>query len=256
MTGTWSATGGEISPAFEPGLVSVIVPVFDGQRWLADAIGSVRAQTYSPIEIVAVDDGSTDLSAAILAGYPDVHTIRQPNGGCAVARNRGIAGSRGEYLAFIDQDDRWIADKLERQVTLLRERPDAGYALGRQMLFLEPGCPLPRWFGERSYLFDRPHVGYLPGTMLVRRSTFVRIGVFDEAYPTASDGEWLVRAHDTGVPMAVAEEVVIEKRIHDANLSSTPGNTEELLLILARSMRRRRAQGNAGVVPLAREDAS
>ncbi len=241
MTGPAYTASVTLSPSFEPGLVSVIVPVFDGQRWLDQAIGSVRAQGYRPIEIIAVDDGSTDRSAAILAGYPDVRTIRQPNGGCAVARNRGIAESRGEFVAFIDQDDRWVAGKLARQVELLREHPEVGYALGRQSLFLEPGCPLPPWFGARSQLFERPHVGFLPGAMLIRRSTLVSIGLFDEGYRIGSDSEWLIRARDAGVPMAVVDDVVIEKRIHDTNLSSAPASTDELLLMLGRSVRRRRA---------------
>jgi glycosyltransferase involved in cell wall biosynthesis len=238
-----------VGEGFEPGLVSVVIPVFNGERWLAEAVDSVVAQTYPNVEIVAVDDGSTDGSAAILARYPTVRTITQPNAGCAVARNRGITEARGEFVAFIDQDDRWTPAKLATQVALLRGRPDAGYALGHQTIFLEPGCPVPSWFGARLRLFDAPHPGLLPGTMVVRRTTFQRIGIFDAGYRIASDAEWLVRARDAGVPVVVADDVVIEKRIHDANLSSEPSNNGELLLMLAKATRRRRIERDVPVSP-------
>jgi glycosyltransferase involved in cell wall biosynthesis len=223
-----------------PGLVSVIVPVFNGARWLRESIESIVRQTYRPIEVIAVDDGSTDDSVEILRDFPDVRTISQPNAGCATARNRGLSVARGEFLAFNDQDDRWVADKLERQVALLQERPDAGYALGLQRLFLEPGCELPASYAARRQLFDEPHTGFIPGTLLARRATLERIGVFDPRYEYGSDSDWFIRARGAGIEMAVVDAVVIDKRIHDSNLSSVPASTNDLLAMLARSSRLRR----------------
>jgi glycosyltransferase involved in cell wall biosynthesis len=229
----------------EPDLVSVVVPVYNGGRWIAEAIESVRAQSYRPIEIIAIDDGSADDSAAIVGGYADVRVVRQSNTGCAGARNRGIAESRGEFVAFIDQDDCWTPSKLQSQVAVLRSDPDVGYVLGRQRLFLEPGCPPPLWLANRLELLEEPHVGYLPGTLLVRRSVLRQVGVFDPRYPMGSDSDWLIRARDAGVRMAIVDDVVIEKRIHDANLSSLRSGHAELLTMLAESSRRRRVSATS-----------
>ncbi len=106
----------------EVGLVSVLIPVFNGSKYLRQAIDSVLAQTYPALEIVAVDDGSTDDSAAILAAYGDrVRCFRQPNSGSVgIARNACLREARGEYLAFLDQDDWWLPTKVARQVAVVR----------------------------------------------------------------------------------------------------------------------------------------
>lgn len=225
-----------------PGLVSVVVPVFDGEPYLAEAIESVLAQDYEPFEVIAVDDGSRDRSAEILSRYKEVTVIRQPNTGCTGARNRGIDASRGEYIAFIDQDDRWTDGKLVRQVTALRDAPSAGYSLGHITLFLEPGCPMPAWMGARGWMVGTSRVGYMPGTMVVRRGTFDELGLFDDRFQIGSDADWLVRARDEGVAAEVVPDVVLEKRIHRRNLSSHPDGSSDMLTVLAASLKRRRAE--------------
>lgn len=225
----------------EPGLVSIVIPVYNGELYLAEAVESVLAQDYRSFEVIAVDDGSIDSSAGILARYPDVKVIPQANTGCTGARNRGIAAARGEFIAFIDQDDRWKTDKLANQLAAVRARPDAGYALGHMTLFLEPGCPIPAWMGTRGWMVDTRRVGYMPGTMLVRRTLFDTLGVFDDRFNVGSDADWLVRARDAGVPVAIVAEVVLEKRIHRANLSAHPDGSTDMLAILAASLKRRHA---------------
>lgn len=231
----------------EPGLVSVVVPVFDGQSYLAEAVESVLAQDYEPIEVIAVDDGSRDGSAEILARYSTITVIRQSNTGCTGARNTGIVSSRGEYVAFIDQDDRWRAGKLRRQVAALTAAPEAGYSLGNINLFLEPGCPVPAWMGARGWLVGTTRVGYMPGTMVVRRTTFDELGIFDTRFQIGSDADWLVRARDAGIPAAIVPEIVLDKRVHTNNLSSHPDGSSDMLTVLAASLRRRRTtDGSAG----------
>lgn len=226
-----------------PDLVSVVMPVYEGERWLAEAIESVLGQTYPSVELIAVDDGSTDGSAAILARYPLVTTTRQANAGCGVARNRGIAAARGAFLAFIDQDDRWTPDKLTDQVEHLRQHPELGYVLGNQRMFLEPGYARPAWLAAE--LLERPHAGYLPGTLLVRRATLDEVGHFDPAVRLGSDVDWFVRANEAGVRMEVIDSIVMEKRIHGDNLSADPGSSDELFRMLHASIRRRRAASDA-----------
>src|SRR5213078_156464 len=111
----------------EQPLVSVIIPVYNGARYLRAALESVFAQTYRPIEVIVVDDGSGDDSGVIAQSFPDVHFIHQENQGVAAARNHGFDAARGEFIAFLDQDDLWTPEKLKVQVNYLLNHPDVGY---------------------------------------------------------------------------------------------------------------------------------
>src|ERR1044072_1619841 len=118
-------------------LVSVIIPVYNGGRYLRAALESVFAQTYRPIEVIVVDDGSADDSGLIAQSFPEVRHMRQQNQGVAAARNNAIAASRGEFLAFLDQDDLWTPEKLRLQIGYLLTHPELGYTLTQQKFFLD-----------------------------------------------------------------------------------------------------------------------
>ena len=105
-------------------LVSVVIPVYNGERFLAQAIESVLGQTWREVEVIVVDDGSSDHSGEIARRFAPVRCLRQDNAGQAAARNRGAAAATGRFLAFLDADDLWLADKLERQLTAFRSAPD------------------------------------------------------------------------------------------------------------------------------------
>src|SRR5437867_2556724 len=110
-----------------PPCVSVVIPVYNGERYLADAIQSVLDQTYENFEVIVVDDGSTDESAAVAKRFGEaIRYVHQANGGVSKARNTGIAEARGVYLAFLDQDDLWLPDKLSVQVAYLDSHPEVG----------------------------------------------------------------------------------------------------------------------------------
>src|SRR4026207_773633 len=121
-------------------LVSVIVPVYNGRRYLRAALESVFAQTYRPIEVIVVDDGSVDDSGTIAQSFPEVRYMHQTNQGVAAARNNGIDAAQGEFFALLDQDDLWATDKLKVQVDYFLNHPDVGYTLTQQKFFLEPGA--------------------------------------------------------------------------------------------------------------------
>src|SRR6187549_3720033 len=108
-------------------LVSIIVPVYNGERYLRAALESIFAQTYRPLEVIVVDDGSVDDSGVIAQSFPEVRYIRQENQGVAAARNHGIETARGEFYAFLDQDDLWTPEKLTVQISYLLNDPDLGY---------------------------------------------------------------------------------------------------------------------------------
>ena len=206
-----------------PGLVSVVIPVLDGQRFLAEAIQSVLDQTYEPVEVIVVDDGSTDGSAAIARSFAGVQVIEQANSGPAGARNAGIAAAGGEFLAFVDADDVVPPDKLELQVSHLREHPEVGCVLGRQDIRLEPGTELPDWaIISPDQARQRPDIaehGQVPHmSMVVRASLFEEIGAFDPTYVHGEDADWLMRARGRA-PIATLTSVVLHRRIHDRNLS-------------------------------------
>src|SRR6185503_10895386 len=124
-------------------LVSVIIPVYNGARYLRAALESVFAQTYRPFEVIVVDDGSIDDSGVIAQSFPDVSYMRQENQGVAAARNHGIEAARGDFFAFLDQDDLWTPEKLKLQIEYLLNHQDLGYTLTQQQYFLEPGTTLP-----------------------------------------------------------------------------------------------------------------
>jgi glycosyltransferase involved in cell wall biosynthesis len=226
-------------------LASVILPVYNGERFLAEAIDSVLAQTRPELELLAIDDGSTDASADILADFaardPRVIVMTQANAGVTAARNAGIAGSRGNYIAFLDQDDRWTPDALALHLAALAANPGLGYTLAHQVCFLEPGAEEPEWFKLQQ--LDAPVAGYLPGALCARRDTFDRIGPFDERFTISSDADWFARARDAGIAMQLLPEATLQRRIHDVNQSRhAEVIQQELFQLLAESIRRKREQ--------------
>jgi glycosyltransferase involved in cell wall biosynthesis len=221
--------------------VSVVVPTLEAARFLADALDSIEAQGHAPLEVVVVDGGSTDRTLEIAARYERVRTISQSGSGLPDAWNCGIAAAAGELIAFLDADDRWAPDKLERQVRLLDAEPAAACVITRMRFVLAPGLPLPPGF--RAALLDSDHVAQMPSALLARRAVFDRIGVFDTRWPIASDIDWFARVKDARLRVEVVEAVLVEKRVHDANLSTLGGArlNRELVEVLRASVERQRA---------------
>lgn len=223
----------------EPGLVSAVLIVRNGERFLGRALDSVRAQTYRPFEIIVVDGGSTDGTAALSRARGDVRLVVQQGTGIAEAYNTGIEAAQGEFLAFLSYDDLWVPEKLALQVSFLQAHPEVRYTVGMLQYFLEPGCELPR--GLRPQLLERAHVGRVMETLVARRALFEEVGGFDPALRIANDVDWFARVQDLGVPGAVLPQLLLHKRMHNANTSSNEAvNTAELLAVLGRSLGRRR----------------
>jgi glycosyltransferase involved in cell wall biosynthesis len=197
-------------------LVSVILPAFNGEAFLAEAIESVLGQTWSPVELIVVDDGSSDRSPAIARAYP-VTYVRQENAGVAAARNRGLAESRGEFVSFLDQDDIWLPEKLERQVAALEREPGAARCICRFEMFLQPGQELPFWTG--AAVLEGSHRTPQVGTLLVRRELFDEVGPFDTSYIAANDTDWFLRTRELGIRLAVVDESLQRYRLHGGNAS-------------------------------------
>lgn len=222
-------------------LVSVIIPVYNGARYLRAALESVFAQTYRSFEVIVVDDGSVDDSGLIAQSFPEVRYIHQTNCGVAAARNHGFEAAQGEFFAFLDQDDLWTPDKLRLQIEYLLSHPEVGFTLTQQKFFLDQGATLPAWF--RKELFDSIHTGWVLGTLVVRRTTFEQVGNFVTSYSAANDSDWFFRAKAAAIPMAVVPELLLLKRIHETNDSARAKEIlSELLKVVKTSLDRQRSQ--------------
>jgi glycosyltransferase involved in cell wall biosynthesis len=234
-------------------LVSVIVPVHAGERFLGAALDSVAAQTHPLVETIVIDDGSPDRSAETASARAGVRVLRQERAGVASARNTGASAARGELLAFLDQDDEWHPAKLARQVATLRERTDVALVLTHMHIVLTPGTPRPSWFPSEWQ--DRPQPGYIPSTWLVRRDTFERIGPFDTTYEIACDSDWLARFKDAGLAPATAmlPDALVTWRIHGANGSHDQQTMHREMLRMMRGSATRQREVDRRRVGTARQ---
>jgi glycosyltransferase involved in cell wall biosynthesis len=221
-------------------LVSVIIPVKNGEKYLRSAIESVLKTNYSPLEILVVDGKSVDRTPEIIRSFKSVRHICQEGKGLADAWNLGIREAKGEMIAFVESDDYWAPEKLKLQVACLLENPGIQYTISRFKFFLEPGCSVP--VGFKKELLEGDQVGRIPGTLLARRALFDVVGFFNNDLSIAADVDWFVRAKDKDVKFAIIPEVLLYKRVHESNLSSNAEtNNRELLSLLRKSIARGQA---------------
>jgi glycosyltransferase involved in cell wall biosynthesis len=220
-------------------LVSVIIPVFNGERYLGAAIDSVLAQSHKPIELIVVDDGSTDSSAAVAAGFGGgVRVVSQQNAGIGAARNRGVAAATGSLLAFLDCDDLWAKEKLTLQVTALAANPALDFVLGYCQQFLDGANP-----GEGE---GPPLPGNGPGAMLVRAESFARVGWFSTEWRVGEYIDWYGRAVDAGLQGRMLPESVLFRRLHADNVGRREAASRaDYAKVLRAALTRRRAAETA-----------
>lgn len=235
-------------------LVSVIIPVFNGEQFLAEAVESVLAQQYAPIEIIIVDDGSTDGTAAVVKSLPEtVRYLSQANQGPAAARNRGIEQACGTLIAFADADDLWPTDKLELQLPFLTNDPAIDIVLGRiQQVRLSKTDD-----GQtRAEHFDEPAFSSNLGSAVIRKSVFERVGLFDETMRYSEDVDWFMRARESGAAILTIDAVTLLYRQHEQNMTRGRTTTElNVLKALKRSLdRRRERDGVAEALPAFRSE--
>jgi glycosyltransferase involved in cell wall biosynthesis len=192
------------------GLVSVVIPVRNGGRYLAPAIESVLAQGYEPLEIVVVDDGSTDGTFDTAARFgPPVRAVSQPPQGVAAGLNHGVELAAGGLLAFVDADDLWTPRKLSRQVAVLADRPDLDAVFGHAEHF----------HGDDPTAITIPaQPAYSKGTMLIRRAAFDRVGSFSSEWRLGEFVDWYARAIDAGLSSAMLPDVLLLRRVHADNM--------------------------------------
>ena len=223
-------------------LVSVIMAVRNSERFIAQAIESVISQSYSDWEVVVVDGSSADRSAEIASAYPRVRCLSQDGRtGFAGAWNEGLAAAEGGLICFLDSDDVWEPSKLERQVEVLRLRPEVDYVITLVRFLVEPGVPLPPGF--KPELLESDHVANMPSAVMIRRVALDAVGPFRTDLEVASDIDWFARLKDRPLTLATVPEVLVHKRVHDRNFSYTHARrlNGELLELLRSSVGRQRS---------------
>jgi glycosyltransferase involved in cell wall biosynthesis len=218
----------------EKPLVDVIVPVYNGARFLHEALESVIAQDYRPLRLIVVDDGSEDDSAEIAATLPSVELIRQENRGPGAARNAGLAAAQGAFVAFVDADDLLPPTKLTLQVNHLLEHAEAACVLGKQV-WTDP----PPWL-SRDVVYEE--LGGIPLLSAVFRTDVLRaVGGFDPSYRTGEDMDLLFRLRERGLEIAIVPDIVLHRRFHGSNLSVVPALPQNRIRSLKEKLDRERA---------------
>ena len=222
--------------------ISVIIPVYNGKKFLHEAVGSVLNQNYQPLEIIIVDDGSTDGTSELQNSFGEqVHFIFQNNKGPAAARNKGIKEAKGEFLAFLDSDDLWPSDKLKLQTNYLLKDPDIQVVLGHTKPFDSENKNETDLVVKQS-----PVISVQIGSALFRRSAFDKVGNLDEGLQYSEDHDWFLRAREKGIKILVLENTTLYHRRHNNNMTdNTDSHGYQLTTVIKKSLDRRRLQ-NAG----------
>jgi glycosyltransferase involved in cell wall biosynthesis len=222
--------------------ISVVIPVFNGERFLGQAIESVLAQTLPAADVIVVDDGSTDGSAAVAESFGPVRLVRIAHQGAATARNSGVAHSSGELIAFLDADDLMKPDRLERQLAAIEQPPGADFVLGRGEVQVVDGAEPPEAAAAKLAPIAEGSPEYLSMTLLTTRDAFDRVGPFEPGMRFGEDGDWVMRAFEMGLPHALLDEPLIVRRFHADNVThDTAGARRAIFEILKRRAARHRA---------------
>jgi len=214
--------------------VSVVIPAYNAEGFIAETLDSVLSQTFQDYEVVVVDDGSVDDTRGVVESYDDarIRYVRQENGGASRARNRGIADSSGELVAFLDADDLWLPEKLERQVEVFRENPELGLLSTLHEAFSpETGESDTIGHRKRERLFSGPSVahnivawsGLATPTVMVPRWVLNEVGLFDPQLRNGQDDNLWVRI-TARYPARLVDEVLVRCRMRAGSLSTNDLN--------------------------------
>jgi glycosyltransferase involved in cell wall biosynthesis len=226
-------------------LISCVIPVYNGEKYLGEAIDSVLDQSQDAAEIIVADDGSIDGTAAIAARYGGrVRYLRQPNGGPAAARNFGVAAASGVFITFIDADDKWHPEKLARQLSRFNARPELDFCVAYAQNFWAPEL-VHEQAKFQDHRIAKPLPAYVTGTLMVRRDFLDAVGPFDSSIIHADDTDWFLRARDRGGVMELLPDVLLYRRLHKDNLSrvKASGSRGQYLDLIKNALDRRRAEG-------------
>lgn len=218
--------------------VGVAVPVYNGERFLAQTLVSVLEQSYPVRDVVVLDDGSVDGSARVARGVGSpVRVVERPHAGIGAARSQAMDAVRGEVILPLDADDLLPSSSVEARIKVLQTRPEVDVVFGHIRSF--SAC-----LGNQPVPLDEPRPAHVPDAMLIRRSAYDRVGPFATDLRVAETLDWLLRARDIGLVEATVPEHVVWRRVHGANNSLTRrASLTEFPWAIKASLDRRRAGG-------------
>jgi glycosyltransferase involved in cell wall biosynthesis len=209
--------------------VSVVIPAYNAEPYLGEALESLYAQTHVPQQVIVVDDGSTDGTAEVAARFARVELVQRENGGIGAARNTALGCVREGWVAFLDADDVWPPGSLHVRVThVLETGTDVVFGAVEQFGQVEPAPPQP---------------GIVAGSGLFRASLFQSVGRFNEDVKVGEFIDWWARAMESGVRFETIEEVVLRRRVHDTNTGIRERDSRvDYTRVLRAALQRRRSE--------------
>ncbi len=218
-------------------LISIVIPLYNGKNLIGNTIEGVLAQTYANWELIVVDDGSADDGGDyVRQQYPEVKVIRQENAGVAAARNTGTRHANGELIAFLDQDDIWLPDKLREQWGLLKADPYCAFVTCNQRYLCREGVVLPPRFAKE---FFEEHRSFIPSGLLIRKHALLSVNGFDESLVVASDTDLIRKLRNAGMKENNVDKLLLEKWFHGTNASMDKEiMVREFLMLLHKQTKR------------------
>jgi glycosyltransferase involved in cell wall biosynthesis len=194
-------------------LVTSIIPAFNREEYIAEAIESVLNQTYRNIEIIVIDDGSTDNTSRILSSYNGkIKYFRQPNSGASAARNSGISKAAGDFISFLDSDDLWEKNKISLQMECFENNPGIDICLCNTKIFSE----------KKITNFDQKYIIATPYhlcSILIKKEVLKRVGYFKTNLKSGEDTDFFLRIKEMGIPLKILQDKLVNIRIHANNLT-------------------------------------
>lgn len=224
-------------------LISVVIPVYNRQQYISAAIESIIAQNYQPLEIIVVDDGSTDNSREVAQAYSSAITYSYiENSGSATALNHGINLCRGEYIGFLDSDDLWVEGKLSLQMQAFEKNSELEAVFGHLQQFKSP--ELDQESKDRLLMPIETSPGHHRDTMLLKREVFERTGLFNPAIQVGDFIDWYLRATEQGLNSLMLPDILAKRRLHRTNMGISDRNSRiDYVRVLKASLDRRRQAG-------------
>lgn len=221
--------------------VSVVIPVHNGEKYIEEALRSVRAQTTPAEQVIVVDDGSTDATARIVAAFSDVEYFQQEKSGPGAARNLGISHASGDYIALLDADDLWLPRKLELQLAASKDNPQAQLFFGLTEQFIsEDLSPEER---ENLVVSTEAVPGYIPSNFFVSKENFSKVGSFETGWAVGEFISWYLRGVEADFSSFMVPEVLTRRRVHTTNMGiSRRDARSDYVRIVKASLERRRAR--------------